>query len=174
MRHRIHSLAACVATALFSLTVAAAAGPGAGAQTVAITGGTVYPVSGPRIENGTVLIAMGGSSPWGANVAVPADARRIDASGKIVTPGLVNAGTQLGVVEIGSVASTRDAAAQGKEGIAASFVVTDGFNPRSVLLAPARQDGITSAVVIPAAGLSPVRPGSSTSPAGADATRRAR
>jgi len=153
MRHRIHSLAACVATALFSLTVAAAAGPGAGAQTVAITGGTVYPVSGPRIENGTVLIRDGRIVAVGANVAVPADARRIDATGKIVTPGLVNAGTQLGVVEIGSVASTRDAAAQGKEGIAASFVVTDAFNPRSVLLAPARQDGITSAVVIPAGGL---------------------
>lgn len=127
--------------------------PAARAQTVAIVGGTVYPVSGPRIENATVLIRDGRIAAVGANVAVPADARRIDAAGKIVTPGLVNAATQLGVVEVGSVADTRDAGAQGKDGIAASFVVTDAFNARSVLLAPARQDGITSSVVVPAAGL---------------------
>jgi imidazolonepropionase-like amidohydrolase len=132
-------------------TAAAAAAP-ARAQTVAIVGGTVYPVSGPRIENGTVLIRDGRIVAVGANVTVPAGARRIDAAGKIVTPGLVNGATQLGVVEIGSVGDTRDAAAQGREGIAASFVVTEGFNPRSTLLAPARQDGITTAVVVPGGG----------------------
>ena len=131
----------------------AAAGTPAAAQTVGIVGGTVYPVSGPRIENGTVLIRDGRIVAVGANVAVPADARRVDAAGKIVTPGFVNGATQLGVVEIGSVGDTRNANARGAEGIAASFVVTDGFNPRSTLLAPARQDGITTAVVVPGAGL---------------------
>jgi imidazolonepropionase-like amidohydrolase len=134
------------------VALAAAAAP-VRAQTVAIVGGTVYPVSGPRIENGTVLIRDGRIVAVGANVAVPADAQRVDATGKIVTPGLVNGATQLGVVEIGSVAGTRDASARGTEGIAASFRVTDAFNPRSTLLPPARQDGITTAVVAPGAGL---------------------
>ena len=71
------------------------------AQTIAITGGKVYPVSGPPIENGTVIITNGRIVAVGANLAVPAGAKRIDATGKIVTPGFVNSSTQLGVQEIG-------------------------------------------------------------------------
>jgi imidazolonepropionase-like amidohydrolase len=123
------------------------------AQTVAITGGKVYPVSGAPIENGTVLVRDGKIVAVGADVAVPADARRIDATGKWVTPGLVNAATQLGVVEIGAVAETRDVAARGKDSVAAAFTVWDGFNPRSVLIPPARADGITTVNVVPGGGL---------------------
>ena len=139
--------------ALLLGAAAPALAPRAGAQTVAIVGGTVYPVSGPRLENATVLIRDGRIAAVGADVPVPADARRIDAAGKIVTPGLVNGATQLGVVEVGSVGDTRDASARGREGVAAAFRVTDAFNSRSTLLAPARQDGITTAVVMPGAGL---------------------
>ena len=125
----------------------------AGAQTVAITGGKVYPVSGPAIENGTVLLRDGRIVAVGANVAVPAGAQRIDATGKIVTPGFINPATHLGVVEIGAVPDTRDFVARGRDGIAAAFRVVDGINPRSVLIAPAREDGVTSAIVVPAGGL---------------------
>ncbi|HEX5831606.1 MAG TPA: hypothetical protein VFY16_11535, partial [Gemmatimonadaceae bacterium] len=137
-----------------ALAVAAllAASP-ADAQTIAITGGKVYPVSGAPIEHGTVLLRDGKIVAVGADVTVPADARRIDATGKWVTPGFVNAFTQLGVVEIGAVPDTRDGSARGKEGIAAAFRVADGLNPRSALIAPARADGVTSAVVMPSGGL---------------------
>src|SRR5690242_13310992 len=80
----------------------------AGAQTIAITGGTVYPVAGAPIANGTVLMRDGRIVAVGAGVSVPGDAQRIDASGKIVTPGLVNAATELSVVDIGAVAATRN------------------------------------------------------------------
>ena len=43
----------------------------AGAQTIAITGGTVYPVSGAPITNGTVLMRDGRIVAVGAGVAVP-------------------------------------------------------------------------------------------------------
>ena len=46
-------------------------------DTVAIVGGTVYPVSAPKIERGTVVIRDGRIVAVGANVAVPADAQRI-------------------------------------------------------------------------------------------------
>ena len=124
-----------------------------GAQTIAITGGKVYPVSGPPIENGTVIITNGRIVSVGANLAVPAGAQRVDATGKIVTPGFVNSSTQLGVQEISAVNDTRDMSAQGKDNIAASFTVWEGLNPNSVMLAPARKDGITSFVVIPTGGL---------------------
>ena len=123
------------------------------AQTIAITGGKVYPVSGPPIENGTVVITNGRITAVGTGVTIPAGAQRIDATGKIVTPGLVNAATQLGVQEISQVADTRDMRAEGKDNIAASFTVWEGLNPNSVLLAPARKEGITSFVVLPTGGL---------------------
>src|SRR3954464_3987270 len=125
----------------------------ASAQTIAITGGKVYPVSGPPIENGTVVITNGKISAVGANVPIPAGAQRIDATGKIVTPGFVNSSTQLGVQEISAVADTRDMSARGKDNIAAAFTVWEGLNPNSVLLAPARKEGITSFVIIPTGGL---------------------
>ncbi len=123
------------------------------AQTIAIVGGRVFPVSGAPIEAGTVLIRDGKIVAVGANVSVPEGAERIDAAGKWVTPGFVNSATQLGLVEIGQVAETREGTARGRDGIAAAFTVWEGFNPASVLLAPARNDGITSAVVYPSGGL---------------------
>ena len=123
------------------------------AQTVAITGGKVYPVSGPVIENGTVLVRDGKIVAVGANVAVPNDATRIDATGKWVTPGLINALTGLGVSEIGQVATTVDRTARGDSGVAAAFPVWEGINPASAMMAPARNDGITSVVVVPTGGL---------------------
>jgi imidazolonepropionase-like amidohydrolase len=123
------------------------------AQTIAITGGKVYPVSGPPIENGTVIITNGRIVAVGANLAVPAGAQRIDATGKIVTPGFVNSSTQLGVQEVSQVSDTRDMSARGKDNIAAAFTVWEGLNPNSVNLAPARKEGVTTFVVMPTGGL---------------------
>ncbi|MFL5486100.1 MAG: amidohydrolase family protein [Gemmatimonadaceae bacterium] len=145
-----YNLRSHIALTVSSLLIAAAA---ASAQTIAITGGKVYPVSGPVIENGTVLITNGKIAAVGANIPIPAGAQRIDATGKIVTPGFVNAATQLGVQEISAVSDTRDESARGRDNIAAAFTVWEGLNPNSVLLAPARKEGITSFVVIPTGGL---------------------
>src|SRR2546423_8336815 len=131
----------------------ALAANGASGQTIAISGGKVYPVSGPAIENGTVIITNGKISAVGANVPIPAGAQRIDATGKIVTPGFVNSSTQLGVEEVSAVNDTRDMSARGKDNIAAAFTVWEGLNPNSVMLAPARKEGVTSFVVIPTVSL---------------------
>jgi imidazolonepropionase-like amidohydrolase len=136
-----------------AVAVAIAAAIPVGAQTIAITGGKVYPVSGPPIEGGTVVIVNGKISAVGSGIPIPEGAQRIDATGKIVTPGFINAATQLGVQEVAAVNNTRDASARGKDNIAAAFTVWDGLNPNSVLLAPARQGGITSFVVMPTGGL---------------------
>lgn len=141
-----------------SLTTGALAFAIAGAaqaqDVVAITGGTVYPVSGPRIENATIVLTNGVISAMGQGVAVPAGARRVDASGKWITPGLVAASSTLGVVEVGAVPDTRDTRARGAANIAAAFRVWDAFNPQSVTLPVARQDGgITTVGVMPSGGL---------------------
>lgn len=139
--------------ALGALVASAFAALPLSSQTVAITGATIHPVSGPRIENGTIVIRDGRIVAIGANVAVPNGAQRIDGSGKVVTPGLINSGTQLGVVDIGAATETRDVSAIGHDNVAASFTVLDGLNPANVLIPPARADGITSVVIAPGGGL---------------------
>jgi imidazolonepropionase-like amidohydrolase len=118
------------------------------AQTIAITGGTVYPVSGPKIENATVLIRDGRIAAVGTNVAVPAGASRIDAAGKWVTPGLIEAGGNVGLTEIGAVQGTNEAFQRVSE-VAASFNVAEGLNPASTLLSITRIEGITTALTWP-------------------------
>ncbi|HEU5236941.1 MAG TPA: hypothetical protein VFU37_07355, partial [Pyrinomonadaceae bacterium] len=73
------------------------------AQTIAITNAKVYPVSSPPINNGTVLIRDGMIVAVGGQVNIPANAQRIDGTGKVVTPGLINSITELGVIEIDQV-----------------------------------------------------------------------
>ena len=140
-----------ISIAFAALLVAGA--QAAAAQTIAITGGKVFPVSGAPIENGTVLISGGKIVAVGANVAIPSGAQRVDATGKWVTPGLVNGNTQLGLSEIGAVRGTNDASPNGHDQIAAAFRVWEGVNTTSQLFAPARDEGVTSVVLIPQGGL---------------------
>ncbi len=126
--------------------------PLAGAQSVAITGGTVYPVKGPKIENATVVIVDGKITAVGAGAAVPAGATVIDARGKWVTPGLINVGTGLGLVEVGAVSDTRDNSARGEKGVAAFFQPWEGLNANSVMIPQARNDGLTTVVALPQGG----------------------
>ncbi len=120
------------------------------AQTIAITGGKVYPVSGAPIDNATVLIRNGRIVAVGATVTIPADAKRIDAAGKWVTPGIFNATTTLGVSEIGQLPGSYDASAQGNgDGVTPSFRPWEGFNPSSPLLQVTRNDGITTVGIVP-------------------------
>jgi len=118
------------------------------AQTIAITGGTVYPASGPKLANATVLIRDGRIAAVGTNVSVPSDATRIDATGKWVTPGLIDGAGQLGLVEISAVPGTREASLQG-DTIAAAFNVAEGINPASTLIPVNRIEGVTTALAVP-------------------------
>src|SRR6266496_3041293 len=122
------------------------------AQTIVITGGTVYPVSGPKLPNANVLIRDGRIVAVGTNVAIPPNATRIDAVGKWVTPGLIDGAGQLGLVEISAVPGTREATVQG-DTIAASFNVAEGINPASTLIPVTRIEGITTALAAPSGNL---------------------
>jgi imidazolonepropionase-like amidohydrolase len=143
------------ATALLALAMGSISTHGT-AQTIALTGGTVYPVSGPKIENGTVLIRDGKIVAVGATVAIPADAQRVDARGKWITPGFINSATSLGLSEAGGPdfsGGYNDTRAKGESGIAASFEAWRGINPRNTFIIPARQEGVTSVVVAPQGGM---------------------
>ena len=104
---------------VLELVVLCAVAGSLGAQTVAITGGKVYPVSGPPIDGGTVLIRDGKIAAVGKDISIPSDAQRVDATGKWVTPGLVNSYTNLGFGDVGFSGGPRELSAKGHEGIAA-------------------------------------------------------
>ncbi len=137
--------------AVFMVATLAFAGA-AQAQTIAIQGGTVHPVSGPPIENATVLIEHGEITAVGADVVVPAGVRIIDASGKVVTPGLFDASTQIGLIEVNAVSGTVDSRMSG-DYVTAAFDVVDGINPHSVLIPVSRVSGVTTVLSGPSGGL---------------------
>lgn len=135
-----------------STTAGSTAGAGSHTGTFAITGGTVYTLGAAgKIEHGTVLVKDGRIVAVGANVAIPADAERIDATGKIVTPGIFDPQSQFGIVEVAAVKETRDASA-GDSRFSAAFDVADAINPRSVLIPVNRIAGVTRAMVSPTNG----------------------
>jgi imidazolonepropionase-like amidohydrolase len=142
--------AAVAGTALATLT---AVSDPLWAQTVAITNGEVHTVSGPVISGGTVIIRDGVITAVGRDAPGPSGARVIDASGMIVTPGLLDSSTRLGVTEVGSYAGTSDGSS-GNDRMTAAFNVAEGINPNSTLIPVARVEGITRAVVAPGGGAS--------------------
>ena len=89
---------AFVATA-FAFAAASAAGPAvAQDRPVAFVGAEVLPVSGPPIPAGVVVVANGKIIAVGpaATTPIPADAKRIDAVGKVIMPGLVDTHSHVG------------------------------------------------------------------------------
>ncbi len=127
----------------------AAQAPAPAQDTIAIMNARVLPVSGPAIERGTVLIRSGQIAAVGASVRVPPGAQTIDAAGKIVTPGLLDSATQIGIVEIpGGAQGTADQSTTDAR-ISAAFNVVDSFNANTTVIPVTRVEGITRALVMP-------------------------
>jgi len=119
------------------------------ADTMAIVGGKVHTV-GPQgtIENATIIIVDGRIAEIGRDIEVPDGAQTIDASGKIVTPGLFTPVGTLGLVEVSSSAGPLDALQRGEQ-FTAGFDVADAYNSRSTLIAINRIEGVTRALITP-------------------------
>jgi imidazolonepropionase-like amidohydrolase len=119
----------------------------------AITHGKIFPVTGPEIANGTLVIGADGRiQAVGANVAVPAGAKVIDATGLSVYPGMMDGGTSMGLSEIGQgAASTVDVTEVGtfNPNVQAFF----GINPHSAHVGVTRVVGVTEVVSSPKGGI---------------------
>ncbi|MFN2315747.1 MAG: amidohydrolase family protein [Gemmatimonadales bacterium] len=116
--------------------------------TFAIQNARIVPVSGAVIERGTVVITDGRVSAVGASVTVPAGAQIIDASGLSVYPGMMDAGTSMGLSEIGQGANaTVDDSEVGSWN--PNAMALWGFNPHSAHIGVTRVVGITHVVSRP-------------------------
>jgi len=127
----------------------------ADAQTVAITNGAVYPVSGPKLDGATVLLRDGKIVAVGRGIAVPADATVVDATGKWVTPGLIHAGSSLGIrlTDNGAQEQTQEDIVEGE--VKASFNVAEAIDPATMTIPVVRAEGVTTALTMPLQGLIP-------------------
>lgn len=117
------------------------------AQTLAVRGGTIHTLAGEPFV-GTIVATDGVITAVGAEVAVPAGATVIDASGLHVYPGLFDAGTQLGLTEIGSVDVTEDYRELGM--FNPHLQTKTAVHPASEHIPVARANGITHTLALPA------------------------
>jgi imidazolonepropionase-like amidohydrolase len=120
--------------------------------TFAIRNARIVTVSGPDIENGTVVIRDGKIEAVGTNVSVPAGAQTIDGRGLSVYPGMIDAGTNMGLVEVPQGANgTVDLSEVGDFNPNAKAIVA--VNPHSAHIGVTRVEGITNTLTAPTGGL---------------------
>ena len=112
--------------------------------TVAIGDGSA-PITG-----GSVLVRGGRIVAAGAGIAIPAGVPVIDGTGKWVTPGLVIAVTDLGLLDVGGVDESNDSAASGAR-FNAGLDVSTSIDPDAPAVAVSRAGGVTRAGVAPVA-----------------------
>ena len=113
-------------------------------QTIVIKGGEIHtglneePFVGDILIDGDTILEVSTKSLKGDVV--------VDASNKIITPGVIAPDTQIGILEIGAISETRD----GDSDIySMGFSVFDAINPNSTLIPWNRSNGVTSAITLP-------------------------
>jgi imidazolonepropionase-like amidohydrolase len=118
---------------------------------IALVGGTVHPVSAPAIENATLVFSDGKITGVGRDASMSGDAERIDVAGKHVYPGMIDANSQLGLIEVPSIRGSRDQAETGE--INPNVKAQVAFNPDSELIPVSRSGGVLLALTVPSGGL---------------------
>ena len=114
-------------------------------------GGKLLTVTHGTIEDGTVVLSGGKIIAVGPakSTKVPAGAEVFDAKGMTVYPGLFDAETQLGLMEVASDQNNNDLAETADE-IEPQMRVGDAFHAETVRIPVERLNGITNAIVAPA------------------------
>jgi imidazolonepropionase-like amidohydrolase len=136
MKNRIFISGTLVLASLISFGARASAQD----AVTAITNAKIMTV-GPlgNIEKGTILIKGGKITAVGADVTVPAGATVIDASGRVVTPGLIDAHSHTAV---------EDGVNECTNIVTAEVRVADVLDPRDINLYRELAGGLTSANVL--------------------------
>lgn len=119
-------------------------------MTLAITHAHVVPIEGEPFE-GTVLIEDGTITALGADLEVPGGAEVVDAGGRWLLPGLVDAHVHLGVWEEGEGWAGQDTNEMTDPVMAAARAL-DAINPRERGFDDALMGGITTVNVNPGSG----------------------
>jgi imidazolonepropionase-like amidohydrolase len=118
----------------------------------ALTGGNLHPVGKPAIQGGTLIIAGGKIAAIGpAGIPIPSEAQTIDLAGLDVWPGLIDAGSSIGLFEVGSLQETQDFADAGR--FQPELKTSTALRPDSEHIPVTRANGVLTAYVQPSGGL---------------------
>jgi imidazolonepropionase-like amidohydrolase len=120
-------------------------------NTAAIVGGYVVPVTGEPIDGATVLIQDGKIAAIGAGLDVPAGATVIDAAGRWVLPGFIEAHGHVGVHEEGEGWAGSDSN-ELTEPVTAHVRALDAINPADLGFRDAISGGVLAVNVNPGSG----------------------
>jgi imidazolonepropionase-like amidohydrolase len=135
---------------LLGFAFCAAALSAAESNSVLIRNVTVHPVTGPNLENGSVLVVDGKIEEVGRKVAPRSGVRVIDGKGMHLYPGMINAATNVGLAEIEAVHDTVDLNEIGE--FNPQLRAEIAFNPSSEHVPVVRAAGITSLIALPSDG----------------------
>lgn len=135
-------LSRTIRTAALATALIAAGLANAQDKPVAFINATIIPIDGKPIANGTLLVKDGIIEAVGDHVAVPADARQIDADGKVIMPGLVDTHSHLGSGWGGDASGP----------IQPDCRIYDSINVLDAGLQKAQAGGLTTLNVMPGSG----------------------
>jgi imidazolonepropionase-like amidohydrolase len=109
-----------------------------------LRGGTIHTISGPVIQNGSILIRDGKIVGVGRDLPAPEGVQVIDISGQQVYPGMIDSGSMAGLEDSGSTGDATELGAANPQLKALTAV-----NPASEILEATRANGVTSIVSMP-------------------------
>lgn len=118
---------------------------------LAIRGGKVHTITNGIIENGTILVEDGKITAVGSGLSIPPGAEVIEAEGKFIFPGFIDAHTHMGMFEEGM-------GFEGEDGNELTDPITphlralDGINPEDLAFKDALAAGITTVISGPGSG----------------------
>ena len=120
-------------------------------EPVALQGATIHTVTSGVIENGTIVLENGVITAIGTDVDIPAGARVVDATGKHIYPGLIDAFSTVGIAEIGAVDVSNDVNELGdfNPNVRADIAV----NAESRHIGTTRSAGVLTTLTTPGGGL---------------------
>jgi imidazolonepropionase-like amidohydrolase len=137
------------------LTAAAAfaQNPKAKSGTFALTNANIQTVTNGVITNGTIVLSGGKITDLGTGVTPPAGATVIDCKGMWIYPGMIDAGTHIGLLEIGQIEQASDERESGQ--VIPQMKALTAINPNSVVIPVTRVSGVTTVLTVPDGGLMP-------------------
>ncbi|MBT3327715.1 MAG: amidohydrolase family protein [Gemmatimonadales bacterium] len=120
-------------------------------ESIALRGGTIHTVTNGVIENGTIIFQNGIITAVGADINIPAGTRVVDATGKHIYPGLIDAFSSVGLSEVGAVDMSNDVNEVGD--FNPNINADVGVNAESRHIGTSRSAGVLTTLTTPGGGL---------------------